>query len=376
MVELADVLRDVGPAYLAAYEGRILPSHQRAITDLVACRTRDLGGSLYACDRCQHLEYSYHSCRNRHCPKCHRVATEHWLEKTEGRLLPCPYYLATFTLPEPLRALARANQRTLYAVLMQQAARSLQEVAENRRWVGGQLGSLAVLHTWSRNLAYHPHVHLLVTAGGLSADGESWVKPAHERFLLPGHVLSQVFRRRLLDALVAADLEIPSRDELRRSRWVVHLQHVGDGRHALRYLARYVHRIALCAHSIERYEHGRVTYRYRCSRSGQIRRSSLDTMSFVARFLQHVLPRGFTKVRSYGLLSPAGRPRLERARELLEAHALAIAIDPPARASGPPDEPAASDPPAVPSAPRRCPVCGRGTLRFRADLPRLRAPPR
>lgn len=376
MVELADVLRDVGTAYLAAYAGRILPSHRRAIADLTACRTPALGGSLYACNRCGHLEYSYHSCRNRHCPKCHRVATERWLERTEGRLLACPYYLATFTLPETLRPLARAHQRTLYTVLLQQAARSLQEVAEDRRWVGGQLGSLAVLHTWSRTLAYHPHVHLLVTAGGLTADGGTWVKPAHERFLLPGYVLSQVFRRRVLDALEEADLELPSPCELRRSRWVVHLQHVGDGRHALRYLSRYVHRIALSAHSIERYDGRRVTYRYRCSRSGQIKRCTLDATTFVARFLQHVLPRGFTKVRYYGLFSPACRQRRERARELLETHALAVAMDPPASASCSQDTSTAAAEAETPSVPRRCRVCGKGTLLFRADLPRQRAPPR
>jgi hypothetical protein len=375
MVELADVLRDVGPGYMRAYGRRMLPSHRRAISDLAACRTPALGGSLYCCDRCEHLEYSYHSCRNRHCPKCHRMATEQWLEAVGARLLPCPYYLATFTLPEPLRALARSQQRILYTILMQEAARALQEVADDRRWVGGQLGSLAVLHTWSRNLSYHPHVHLLVTAGGLTADGEAWIKPAHPRFLFPGYVVSAVFRRRVLAALEKAGLAVPDPEALRRSRWVVHLRHVGSGHHALVYLSRYVHRIALTTQSIEGFEGGRVTYRYRCSRSALTKRCSFEAQAFLARFLQHVLPRGFTKVRYYGLLSPACRHRLERARALLAAHAEAIAMDPPAASRRARAEPA-SEVGEPSEEPRRCRICGTGTLRFRSELPRLRAPPR
>jgi hypothetical protein len=259
MVELADVLRDVGPAYLEAYGDRLLPSHRRAIRDLVACRTAALGGSLYSCEHCEHLEYSYHSCRNRHCPKCHYGATERWLEQVLARLLPCPYYLLTFTLPQELRTLARSHQRTLYALLLQEAAGALQQVAAEHRWVGGQLGSVAVVHTWSRSLAYHPHAHFLTTAGGLSEDQEAWIKPAHPRFLLPGYVLSEIFRARVRTALERADLKPLTPEELWQRRWVVHVQHAGDGVHALRYLSRYIHRVALTQHSIERYENGRVS---------------------------------------------------------------------------------------------------------------------
>ena len=223
MLELADIVRAVGPAYAHAYAGALLPSQRRALDDIVQCRTPALGGSLYQCDDCRALEYRYHSCRNRHCPKCQEDRAQCWLARVQQRLLPCDHYLLTFTLPHQLRAVARAHQRVVYAALLREAAAAGQTLADDRRWVGGTVGILAVLHTWSRTLEYHPHAHLLVTAGGLAADGQAWLRPAHPRFLVPGYALSTLFRARMRTALARAGLEHEVDPRVWRRRWTVHV---------------------------------------------------------------------------------------------------------------------------------------------------------
>jgi hypothetical protein len=185
VLELADIFRSAGPDYRATFGARMLPSHRRALDAIAACRTAVLGGSLYACHDCGALDYRYHSCRNRHCPKCQDDRAQNWLDRVGARLLPCDHYLLTFTLPSQLRAIARAHQQQVYSLLLREAAASVQSLADDPAWVGGTVGILAVLHTWSRTLDYHPHAHLLVTAGGLSPDGTAWVKPAYPRFLMP-----------------------------------------------------------------------------------------------------------------------------------------------------------------------------------------------
>ena len=175
MVELADIVRAAGPAYAQAHAGRMLPSHRRALHNIVGCRTPALGGSLYRCDHCGTLAYRYRSCRNRHCPKCQEDRAQAWLERVRARLLPCDHYLLTFTLPHQLHAVARSHQQLVYATLLREAAAAVQTLAADGAWVGGTLGILAVLHTWSRTMEYHPHAHLLVTAGGLTPDGAAWV---------------------------------------------------------------------------------------------------------------------------------------------------------------------------------------------------------
>lgn len=355
MVELAEIVRQAGEAYVRACGARMLPSHTRVLGDLRACRTSTLGGSLFACDQdCGHLEFFYHSCRNRHCPKCHRDRTRRWLAALLGRLLPCPYYFATFTLPAELRPLARSHQRVVYDLLLREAAGALQHLADDPRWVGATLGILAVLHTWARDLSYHPHVHLLVTAGGLTSDGHAWRKPAHARFLVPGYALSKIFRARVRDALARADLLDGLDPAIFRKPWTVHLQHAGDGRHTAEYLSRYVHRVALTNERIEAFDGQRVTFRYVNSRSHETRRLTLPVHAFLARFLQHVLPKGFPKIRSYGLLSTAATTRRERARHLL-------ALDPekPRRSNTPPAPATAT---AAKKPPRLCPACHRGHL--------------
>ncbi len=375
MVELGDIFRRAGPAFREAFQGRMLPSHLRAIKDIVLCRTPALGGSLYVCDTCDALDYSYHSCRNRHCPKCQEDRAQTWLERLRSRLLPCDHYLLTFTLPAELRTLARSHQRLVYDILFREAAASVQTLAADPRWIGGRVAILAVLHTWSRTLAYHPHIHLLVTAGALSLDGNAWVKPANPHFLFPGYALSQIFRAKVADALKRASLKQKTDPHLwsKNKPWVVHIQQIGNGQHAALYLSRYVYRVAITNHRIERFEQGRVTFRYTHARTHQSRRINLQVQDFIARFLQHVLPRGFAKIRYYGLLSPTSRKHLERARHLLESAT---------NHNGCQSTPTTADPAedSVPGQsttppPRLCPVCRRGHLQFKGTISKPRAPP-
>lgn len=375
MLELADIFRAAGPRYREVHAGQMLPSHHRALRDIVACRTPAPGGSLYRCDDCGALDYSYHSCRHRHCPKWQEERAQTWLDRTRIRLLPCDHYLLTFTLPSQLRAAARSNQRLVYAALLREAAASVQTLANDRQWVGGTPAILAVLHTGSRTLEYHPHSHLLVSAGGLSFDGAAWIKPAHPRFLLPGYMLSEIFRAKIRDALAKAGLDDVDPTVWTR-RWTVHVQQLGSGEHAPRSLSRSIYRVALSNHALERFEHGRVTCRFTPARSQERRRQTLPVDVFIGRFLQHVLPSAFTRVRSYGLLSPTRKPDLEHARELLNL---------PAAHSGPPIAVTAATPPdqAAPSTAvgpsvvlrLLCPVCQRGHLSLVERFRRSRAPP-
>lgn len=332
------------------------------MTDIAVCRTSALGASEYRCDRCGRIHTASHSCRNRHCPACHADRTRRWLATLERRMLPCPYYLVTFTLPQPLRRLARSHQRRLYHVLIHEAAASLQLLAGDPRFVGARVGMVAVLHTWTRAMLYHPHVHFLVTAGGL--DGDTWRRPANPRFLVPGYALSRLFRARVRRALAGLAHQVPAETWTRP--WVVHVKRAGDGLRVAGYLARYVHRVAISEGRIERFERGRVVFRYSDSRTHQVRRCDLEAPAFIARFLQHVLPRGFTKVRYYGLFAPASRRRLATARAILDDHRTA---------STPTTTGAAADPVAEERPLWRCPYCHQGALRWIRAIHRQRGPP-
>ena len=376
MVELADIVRVAGPAYLATYAGTLLPSQRRALADIVQCRTAALGGSLYRCDDCGALDYRYHSCRNRHCPKCQADRAQQWLERVQQRLLPCEHYLLTFTLPAQLRAVARCHPRLVYGALLREAAASVQVVAEDRARIGGTPGILAVLHTWSRTLDYHPHVHLLVTAGGLTPDGAAWIRPAHAGFLLPGYVLSRIFRAKMRDALAHAGVGAGIDARLWQRRWTVHVEPIGSGEHAALYLSRYVYRVALTNGRLERFADGRVTFQYTHARTKTPRSLTLPVEEFLTRFLAHVLPRGFTKVRWYGLLSAGRRADLERARALLTLRR------PPADDAAPSTtrvaEPSPRDDPvpgSVQTPTNRCAVCSHGHWVLVQRYPPARAPP-
>jgi hypothetical protein len=369
MLELADIVRAAGEVYQRLHGATLLPSHRRALRDIVACRTAALGGHVRACDHCGVRQYSYHSCRNRHCPKCHGEQTQRWLERQRARLLPCAYFLLTFTLPAELRALARAHQKLVYGLLMTAAGAALLKLAADPRYLGARPGMLAMLHTWTRALLYHPHVHMLVTAGGLRDADRAWVAPRRAAFLVPGRALSRLFRAKVRAGLCQAGLldQVPS--TVWHHEWVVHVQHAGTGDKVLDYLARYVFRIAIVNSRLERFDNDQVTFRYRDGRTGTIKWCTLDAVAFLGRFLQHVLPQGFSKVRRYGLFSPSRHDLLAQARD----HLLATSDDP----APPRRAPIDPGPDLVPETPPRlrCPACGIGVLHLvETLLPCQRSP--
>jgi ribosomal protein L37AE/L43A len=317
MLEVADIFRLHGPDYRAQFGNQMLPSHRRAMQDIETCRTASLGGQLYYCPQCDQQRYSYHSCKNRHCPKCQNEQANDWLEEQQSLLLPVAHFLVTFTLPAELRALARSNQKTIYNLLFRASAAALLQLAQDPRFVGARLGMVGVLHTWTRQLLYHPHVHYIVTGGGLTADGR-W-RSSRPAFLVPVKALSPIFRAKFRDELKKTQLFAQVEPRVWRKDWVVHCEAVGSGAQAFQYLAPYIFRVAISNNRLRKLENGNVSFAYKESATDQLRHCTLSAQEFIRRFLQHVLPPRFIKVRYYGLLSPAQRELLQKARQLLRA---------------------------------------------------------
>jgi hypothetical protein len=317
MLEVADIFRLHGPDYRAQFGNQMLPSHRRAMQDIETCRTASLGGQLYYCPQCQEQRYSYHSCKNRHCPKCQNDQANEWLAAQQSLLLPTHHFLVTFTLPAELRTLARSNQKMIYNLLFRASSQALLQLAQDPRFVGARLGMVGVLHTWTRQLLYHPHVHYLVTGGGLTADGR-W-RSSRKDFLVPVKALSPIFRAKFRDQLKKTQLFAQVEPRVWRKDWVVHCEPVGSGAQAFQYLAPYIFRVAISNNRLRKLENGHVTFSYKESATDQLKHCTLSAQEFIRRFLQHVLPPRFIKVRYYGLLSPAQRQLLQKARQLLGA---------------------------------------------------------
>ena len=317
MLEVADIFRLHGPDYRAQFGNQMLPSHRRAMQDIEQCRTAALGGQLYFCQQCQEPRYSYHSCKNRHCPKCQNEQANEWLAEQQNLLLPVPHFMVTFTLPDELRAIARSNQKLIYNLLFRASSAALQQLARDSRFVGAQIGMVGVLHTWTRQLLYHPHVHYIVTGGGLTSDGR-WVS-SRKDFLVPVKALSPIFRAKFRDQLKKTELFAQVDQQAWKKKWVVHSQPVGSGEQAFQYLAPYIFRVAISNNRLEKLQHGQVTFSYKDSATDQLKHCTVTAHEFIRRFLQHVLPNRFIKVRYYGLLSPAHRLLLRKARQLLSA---------------------------------------------------------
>jgi len=315
MLELADIFRQHGSAYRQKYGDRMLPGHHQAMRAIEQCRTEALGGHVYHCSDCEETQYSYHSCRNRHCPKCQNDAAQQWLHKQQDLLLPVPYFLLTFTLPDGLRKVARSHQKLFYHLLFRVSAAATQKLAQDPRFIGGQVGMIGVLHTWGRTLAYHPHVHYLVPAGAVDKDG-NWL-PARKTFLLPVKALSKIFCAKFRHALrkTACFDDIPT--DVWKQDWVVHCQAAGNGLSALKYLAPYIFRVAISNNRIVKITNQQVTFHFKATDTGKIKTCNLAVEEFIRRFLQHVLPRGFVKVRYYGFFSPGLRARLACLHEQL-----------------------------------------------------------
>jgi hypothetical protein len=356
MLRLADVLRRHGPDYLQRHGQAVLPSHVRAVDAITQCRTAALGGHLALCTQCQRTHLLYHSCRHRACPQCGQDSTARWLAHQEQLLLPTTYYHVVFTLPAELRRVVRSNQRVLINVLFQAAFDSLATLCADPHWLGGRIGALAVLHTWTRSLEWHPHIHMLVPGGALAADGRTWLAPNTRRkaFLVPVRPLAERFRGRFLNLARRALPQVRLPQIPWGKRWVVFIKPaVRDPQRILQYLGRYVHRTALTDKAIVGCDDNTVSFAYRDSRDQQRKCMTLPAHEFVRRFLQHVPPKGLHRVRAFGLLHPAHRTALKRVQLLLTA--------------APAADPATLDT-VLPRSPLRCPHCHHTTVRLLCRL--------
>jgi hypothetical protein len=364
MTTLGDIFRQYGPAYRAQFGDRMLPSQHAAMHAIAACRTEALGGHVYTCPSCATTRSSYHSCRNRHCPTCQQDAAQVWLARQQDLLLPLPYFMVTFTLPAELRDIAYRHQTTIYDLLFRASAAALQQLAHDPRFLGAQIGMVGVLQTWTRDLRYHPHVHYLVPGGGLAPDGRSWVTAKADFFV---HVkpLAALFRAKVRAALRQTPLyaEVPA--AVWQVAWVVDCRPVGSGQAALKYLAPYSFRVALSNNRIIRVADDQVTFRYTVGATGQTKYCTLPAEVFIQRFLQHILPKGFVKVRYYGLFRPGQRQLLGRIRGQLLLQQRIAAMQAPASASSAPVTPRALV----------CPSCGQPLRLERILLPHNRGPP-
>jgi Putative transposase/Transposase zinc-binding domain len=334
-LEVADIFRQHGYDFRLTHP--LSPEQRRVMRAIERCRTAALGGHVEQCDTCGHQRISYNSCRNRHCPKCQSLAQARWLANRMDDLLPVEYFHVVFTLPEQLAALALQNKRVVYNILFSTVAETLRTIAADPEHLGAEIGFLAVLHTWGQTLRHHPHLHCVVPGGGLSADGKSW-RSCRQGFFLPVNVLARLFRRLFLQALerayekgtltfhgASAYLAKPlafnrlCRSLRAREWWVYAKPPFGGPEQVLAYLGRYTHRVAISNHRLLSLKDGKVTFSWKDYRHGQQQSlMMLSTDEFMRRFLLHVLPRGFRRIRQFGLLANRRRrEQLARCRQLL-----------------------------------------------------------
>jgi Putative transposase/Transposase zinc-binding domain len=345
-LEVADIFRAHGPAWRKAKAGHVSLGQLKVMSAIESCRTAALGGHVARCENCSHTQISYNSCRNRHCPKCQGAAAKEWLAEREAELLPVPYYHVVFTLPASIADIAYQNKAVIYNLLFKASAETLTTIAADPKHLGARIGILSVLHTWGSALTHHPHVHMIVPGGGISLDGEKWVS-CRPGFFLPVRVLSRLFRRLFLEKLVAAhhagELQFFGNHAaltdaqafaaylapLRNSEWVVYSKRpFGGPKEVLRYLARYTHRVAISNRRLIALDDNGVTFKwkdYRIEGCERYKVMTLATSEFIRRFLIHVLPDGFHRIRYYGLLASTTRAEnIARARELLAVPILPI----------------------------------------------------
>jgi Putative transposase/Transposase zinc-binding domain len=370
-LEVADIFRAHGPAWRSANADHVSLGQLKVMSAIETCRTAALGGHVERCEDCAHERVAYNSCRNRHCPKCQGAAARQWLAEREAELLPVAYYHVVFTLPATLGAIAFHNKAVVYDLLFRTVAETLTTIAADPKHLGARIGLTAVLHTWGSALTHHPHVHVIVPGGGLSFDGSRWIA-CKRGFFLPVRVLSRLFRRLFLEGLTAlrdagrlaffGDLAPLAADQrafdaaiapLRRSEWVVYAKRPFAGPEAvLAYLARYTHRVAISNSRLLALNEVGVTFKwkdYRINGRDRLKTMTLDAAEFIRRFLMHVLPSGFHRIRHYGLFASALRAKnIERIRNLLTKPDTAGEREP--RNA----EPDASTPAFAP----RCPCCG------------------
>ena len=342
-LEVADVFRAHGAAFRRARAGHLSLAQLKVMSAIETCRTAALGGHVAACEDCTHIQIAYNSCRNRHCPKCQGAAARDWLAARQAELLEVPYYHVVFTLPARIADIAYQNKAVVYGILFKAAAETLITIAAEPKHLGARIGFTAVLHTWGSALTHHPHVHMIVPGGGLSPDGSRWIG-CRPGFFLPVRVLSRLFRRLVLEKLVAAhnagrlrffgdhrqlaDAKAFSRylHPLRKAEWVVYAKRPFAGPEAvLAYLSRYTHRVAIASSRLIAHDDKGITFKwkdYRANGQARYKTMTLAVPEFIRRFLIHVLPRGFHRIRHYGLFANGTRAEsLARARRLLDVEA-------------------------------------------------------
>lgn len=349
-MRLAEILSAHWPAYLAKFGGLIPPEQCGAVRAILRCRTPALGGQRYRC-ACGREEFAHHSCNHRACPRCGGDDASAWLAQQRTRLLPVPYFLVTFTVPEQLREPIRAAMKPWYGALLKESAGALQDLAADPKHLGAELGITAMLQTWTRDLRYHPHVHLLVPGGGLTANQLRWLRVQDPAFLVPWNKLKARFKGRIKTWLKQSEPELFAQVPAKVwwMKWGADIQPVGSGEAALKYLANYLCQPPLREHQIERDDAAGVTFRYRTN-DGTVQRATVSGTEFVRRILQHVLPKGFQRVRHYGWLGAAAKAKRERIRALLDWR-----------------PPIVSKPAPLP--PPTCPCCGK-TMMLIGTLPR------
>jgi hypothetical protein len=382
-LEVADIFRRHGPAWRQANAGHVSLGQLKVMSAIEGCRTAALGGHVARCenDKCGHTQIAYNSCRNRHCPKCQGAAARQWLAAREAELLPVSYFHVVFSLPAQIADIAYQNKAVIYDILFKASAETLITIAADPKHLGARIGVLSVLHTWGSALTHHPHVHMIVPGGGISLDGERWIA-CRPGFFLPVRVLSRLFRRLVLEKLDAAycagQLQFFGKHAaltnaqafaaylapLRNSEWVVYSKRpFGGPEEVLRYLARYTHRVAISNRRLVSLDDNGVTFRwkdYRLDGPERYGMMTLDTHEFIRRFLMHVLPQGFHRIRYYGLFnSPIRAKNIARIRALLAVPLIPIDAIKAAAAKA-----ATSTQPEQPKAPEHpCPCCG-GRMRI------------
>jgi hypothetical protein len=357
MATINEIFQTFGPEYLERYAETMPQAHRKVIDAIITCRTEACGVALYECESCGQLHRVFRSCGNRHCPTCQYHKTRQWLEKQIKRQLPGHHFLLTFTVPENLRRFIRKYQRLAYSALFKASSEAMKKLALDQHYIGGDLpGFFGILHTWGRTLEYHPHIHYIVPGGALSSTDGLW-HPSRIDFYLPVKALSIIFKAKFRDEMKQAGLfdQIPS--EVWQIDWNVNSQAVGSSEPSLKYLAPYVFRVAISNSRIVKIENRIVFIRYRKSHSHRLRTLALEVMEFIRRFLQHVLPTGFMKVRYYGFMNPNCAVSLDHVSALIE---LSYGFNVPLPNSD-----------LEPWQPITCPSCG-GTLKFHSLLLPLR----
>jgi Putative transposase/Transposase zinc-binding domain len=313
------LLRQLAPEYLERFGSAMPGRHRQVLKKILSCRTPALGGHLFRCPSCPGFDYRYHSCNDRHCPQCGQTDADDWLQRQRARLLlPTPYFLLTFTVPQELRMIIRSHLQITLDLLFAVSSQALQVLAGNPRRLGAQLGMLGVLHTWSRTLIFHPHIHYLIPAGGLSPDGRCWVA-SRKKFLLRieplGAHVRTLFKDRLLQDHPEIFAKVPAK--VWKRHWNVDSRAAGSGENALRYLSRYVFKTATSNRQLQRLPDGQVRWPYQDSQTARQTSIALQPLDWMSRFLQHILPAGFARVRTFGWLHPAAKVRGNRVRALL-----------------------------------------------------------